>query len=50
MVYETFDMKAAWDGTYNCAPAPSDVYVYIATGYGRKGKVKTLKGNVTLLR
>lgn len=50
MIYETFDMKAAWDGTYNGAPAPSDVYVFIATGYGRKGKVKTLKGNVTLLR
>ncbi|MCF8427717.1 MAG: PKD domain-containing protein [Bacteroidia bacterium] len=49
-VYETDDMNAAWDGNYNGAPAPSDVYVYIATGYGRKGKFTTIKGNVTLLR
>jgi gliding motility-associated-like protein len=49
-VYETTDLYAAWDGTFNGAPAPSDVYVFVATGYGRKGKFATLKGNVTLLR
>lgn len=49
-VYETTDMNAAWDGNFKGTPAPSDVYVYIVTGYGRKGKFTTLKGNVTLLR
>jgi gliding motility-associated-like protein len=50
VVYETRDMNAAWDGNFKGSPAPSDVYVFIATGYGRKGKFKTIKGNVTLLR
>lgn len=49
-VYETTDMNAAWDGNFNGAPAPTDVYVFVATGYGRKGKFATIKGNVTLLR
>ncbi|MDZ4668741.1 MAG: PKD domain-containing protein [bacterium] len=49
-LFETNDMNKAWDGTYNGELVQPDVYVYIATGYGRKGKYKTLKGNVTLLR
>ena len=50
LVFESNDMYAPWDGKYNGVDAPSDVYVYIATGYGRNGKFKTIKGNVTLLR
>jgi len=50
LVFETKNMQEPWDGTFNGKPAPADVYVYTATGYGRKNRVKTIQGNVTLLR
>lgn len=50
LVFETQNMQEPWDGTFNGKPAPADVYVYIAIGYGRNGAFKTIRGNVTLLR
>ncbi len=50
LVFETTDINQAWDGTFQGQQVPSGVFVFIATGYGKKGKYKTLKGNVTVLR
>lgn len=50
LIYETNDMQQGWDATYKGADAPADVYVYLAEGKGRSGKLATIKGSVTLMR
>lgn len=50
LVFESNDFKKHWDGKIEGKNAPADVYVFTATGIGRKGQVVTLTGNVTLLR
>lgn len=50
LLFETTDINEAWDGTYKGEPVPSGVFVFEAFGYGKKGKYKSVKGNVTILR
>ena len=51
MLYSTTDLLAkGWDGTYKGKPQPQDVYVFQVVATDVNGNVKTLKGNVTLLR
>jgi gliding motility-associated-like protein len=50
LVFESHDMNTSWDGTYKGNPAPADVYVFMAEGRGRNGKLVTVKGTVTLIR
>ncbi|MDP1727528.1 MAG: PKD domain-containing protein [Bacteroidota bacterium] len=50
LLFETTDINEAWDGTYQGQPMPSGVFVFEAFGYGKKGKYKSVKGNVTILR
>lgn len=46
----TESRDAAWDGTYQGKPQPSDVYVYVIDIICENGSVLTYKGNVTLIR
>ncbi|MCS7036272.1 MAG: gliding motility-associated C-terminal domain-containing protein [Saprospiraceae bacterium] len=50
-IYESFGASAAWDGTSDGQPAPSDVYVWlleiICSGDGER---RLRRGDVTLLR
>ncbi len=48
LVYDGKDNNG-WDGTYKGQPAVSDVYIY-QIAYEIGGEVKTVKGDVTLLR
>ncbi len=50
LMFETDDIHKGWDGNFEGKPCPSDVYIYIARGIGRRGQIKEVKGNVTLLR
>ena len=48
-VYTSTNATAAWDGSHNGRPAPSDVYAYyLELNY--KGEVVTRKGDISLLR
>lgn len=52
-VFATDNPEEGWDGTYKGTPAPEGVYLYIFSykGYDKNSLiVKTLKGNITLLR
>lgn len=48
-VYEGFGKNAAWDGTQNAKPAPSDVYVWVIIAEC-SGVQKKKTGEITLLR
>lgn len=51
LLFETKDISEGWDGTYKGEPQPFAVYVYeIQTVSTISGKIKTLKGNITLIR
>ncbi|MFI5196906.1 MAG: gliding motility-associated C-terminal domain-containing protein, partial [Chitinophagales bacterium] len=50
MVYETNDITAGWNGKYNEAPQPFDVYVYQVEAVRDDGNVIRKDGNVTLIR
>ena len=50
LVFETSDINAGWDGTYNGKPQSFDVYVYVVEAVMVGGKVFNRKGNLTLLR
>ncbi|MFM2226196.1 MAG: hypothetical protein RJA07_2398 [Bacteroidota bacterium] len=51
LIYTTTDLNAlGWDGTYNGQPQETGVFLYNITVIDSKGKIKTKKGNVTLLR
>jgi gliding motility-associated-like protein len=49
-VYESNDPNFEWDGTYRGEPAPTGVYVYVATAVFNNGTHRDMKGSVTLLR
>ena len=46
----TENRDAAWDGTYQGKPQPSDVYIYVIDVVCDNGTVLSYKGNVTLIR
>jgi gliding motility-associated-like protein len=50
MVFETNDLNQCWDGKFNGTAVNPDVYVYYAEGICTNGKIKMLKGNVTVIR
>ena len=51
LMFETKDVNEGWDGYYKGAPQPFGVYVYEAQMVSTiTGKIKTVKGNITLLR
>jgi gliding motility-associated-like protein len=49
-VFETTDINAGWDGTFNGTPQPFDVYVYEIEAVTSSGQDFRLQGNVTLVR
>lgn len=50
-IYEAFGASAAWDGTADGQPAPSDVYVWlIEITCAGNGERRLRRGDVTLLR
>ena len=50
LVYDSNDIDAGWDGTYNGKPQPFDVYIYEVEAVTSTGKVFHKAGNVTLVR
>ncbi len=51
MVFETKNISEGWDGTYKGEPQPFGVYVYdIQAVSSLTGKIRNMRGNVTLLR
>lgn len=50
IVFETNDIRQKWDGTFHGEPVPADTYAYVVTATTVKGKVKTLRGTLTILR
>ncbi|MEY4875807.1 MAG: hypothetical protein RL708_956 [Bacteroidota bacterium] len=51
LVYSTTDLNAqGWDGTFAGQIQETGVFLYNITVIDGKGKIKTKKGNVTLLR
>ena len=49
-VFETFDIREAWDGTFLGEDCQQDVYIYQLEALGVNDVQFTFKGNVTLLR
>ncbi len=49
-VYESNDYKNTWDGTYKGDPLPDATYYYQINFTLIDGSVRTLKGDVTILR
>ncbi len=50
LVFETNNIDAGWDGTYNGKPQPLGVFVYEVEAVTSTGKIFHKAGNVTLLR
>ena len=48
-IYTSTNSKAAWDGKFNGALCPADVYVYFIQGFSNNKNVR-IRGSVTLLR
>jgi len=49
-VYESSNIQAGWDGTFNGKPQPFDVYVYDLQAVTNEGVIFQKTGNVTLIR
>lgn len=49
-VYETDNMNAQWDGTYNGIAAPQGSYAYSVTAQGPNGGRQTRKGTFNLIQ
>lgn len=49
-VFETSDVTAGWDGTFQGKPQPVGVYVYVATLRLNDNTTVTKKGSLTLIR
>ena len=49
-IYETGDINAGWDGTYNGVPVYAGVYIYSLKGICTGGDEFVKTGNVTILR
>ena len=51
LVFETQNPSNGWDGSYKGEPQPMGVYVYDIQAVSKiTGKIKNIRGNVTLLR
>lgn len=50
IVYESNNIDAGWDGTFNGKPQPFDVYVYDLEAVTNDGVIFHKTGNVTLIR
>jgi gliding motility-associated-like protein len=50
LVFETFDENIGWDGYYNGAIQPLEVYVYYLVANTLDGKTIQQKGDITLMR
>ena len=50
LVFETHEFKKGWDGTYKGKKQPLDNYVWKLKAVDRSGKVRTMSGNVVLIR
>jgi gliding motility-associated-like protein len=50
VLYETTDIRKAWDGTFEGSLVESDVYAYHATIVGLNGKVLQFDGTLTVLK
>lgn len=50
LVFETHEIGKGWDGTYKSMKQNIGNYVWSVQGIDRTGKLKTLKGNVVLIR
>jgi gliding motility-associated-like protein len=49
-VFETTNIDEGWDGTFNGASQPYDVYVFEVEAVTNTGKIFRKQGNVTLIR
>ena len=50
LVYDSKDIDAGWDGTYNGIPQPMGVFVYELEAITNEGVIFKQHGNVTLIR
>lgn len=49
-IFQSVRLSDGWDGTYNGQPQPAEVYGYYVKAIMLDESVKTVKGNVTLIR
>lgn len=49
-IFQTFDPKGVWDGTYKGNPCPTDYYIYVIKYKGKKTPWKYKKGYFYLIR
>ncbi len=50
LVFETSEIGKGWDGIYRGVKQPGGNFVWSLKGTDRKGSLKTMKGNVVLIR
>ncbi|MFL5752393.1 MAG: PKD domain-containing protein [Bacteroidia bacterium] len=50
LIFESFEQKTGWDGTYKGAPQPMGVYVWVVDATTENGDAYHKSGDVTLLR
>ena len=50
LVFESYDLDAQWDGTFNNDPLPQDTYLYVIEYVAESGVSRTEQGKFTLLR
>ena len=50
LMFESFDTKRGWDGSYRGMAQPPAVYVWVIKGVNIKGELIDMKGTVTLIR
>jgi len=50
LVFESKDINKGWDGKFNGALVPTDIYIYLISAEGIDGKYLEFSGNITLIR
>jgi gliding motility-associated-like protein len=50
LVFETRELNKGWDGNYKGIPQSSNAFIWQVKGTDRSGKIRLLKGTVTLIR
>jgi len=50
LIFETNNLSKGWDGTYKGKDQNTDNYVWVLKALDRKGIIRTMKGNVILIR